>query len=174
MSSLGVFDVANYFLALTKSNEFDVRDGEEGISNLKLQKLCYYAQGFWLALKGECLFNEDIEAWQHGPAIFKLYEKYKEYKSNPIPASSDFDIDSIPKEIASFLNEIYQEYGQYSAWKLRAMTHRESPWLNAMERIRENPMPEDTKDLEAVYKGMESRIVSDQDMAKFFKTKIRS
>ena len=39
-----VHDVANSFLLLDKLN-----DGE-GISHLKLQKLVYYAQGFYLAI----------------------------------------------------------------------------------------------------------------------------
>jgi uncharacterized phage-associated protein len=28
----------------------NLKDGSEGISNLKLQKLCYYAQGLYLAI----------------------------------------------------------------------------------------------------------------------------
>ncbi|OQY42717.1 MAG: hypothetical protein B6240_13665 [Desulfobacteraceae bacterium 4572_87] len=55
-------------------------DEEAGdlISNLKLQKLVYYAQGFYLALYDEPLFNEPIEAWTHGPVIRELYRSYNE------------------------------------------------------------------------------------------------
>ena len=48
-------DVALYFLA--------IQDDEEAISNLKLQKLLYYAQGFNLALTGEPLSAERAEVW---------------------------------------------------------------------------------------------------------------
>lgn len=47
------------------------------ISNLKLQKLLYYAQGCYLALKNEPLFNEQIVNWAHGPVVEEIYHKYK-------------------------------------------------------------------------------------------------
>lgn len=59
---LTCFDVADYFL--TQSNETQSNDENSGdfLSNLKLQKLVYYAQGFSLALLNRPLFNEEIEA----------------------------------------------------------------------------------------------------------------
>jgi len=56
-------DVARYFLTLMSEENGDL------ISNLKLQKLVYYAQGSSLALWGNPLFSEKIEAWLHGPVI---------------------------------------------------------------------------------------------------------
>ncbi len=56
-------DAAKYFLAQTSEDAGDL------ISNLKLQKLLYYAQGFHLALYDEPLFPEAIEAWTHGPVL---------------------------------------------------------------------------------------------------------
>src|SRR5450631_518283 len=53
--------VADYFLSLVDEEAGD------SLSNLKLQKLVYYAQGFSLALTGKRLFDEAIEAWEHGP-----------------------------------------------------------------------------------------------------------
>jgi uncharacterized phage-associated protein len=47
-------DVARYFLAKSEPEAGDT------ISNLKLQKLCYYAQGFHLAVFGEALFGDRI------------------------------------------------------------------------------------------------------------------
>ena len=50
------------------------QDSEEpDISNLKLLKLLYYAQGTFLALYGRPLFNESIEAWLHGPVVPDVY-----------------------------------------------------------------------------------------------------
>ena len=73
-------EVARYFLSLTDE------DAGELISNLKLQKLLYYAQGFHLVIYGEPLFPETIEAWAHGPVVTSVYHQYKEYGSEPIPA----------------------------------------------------------------------------------------
>ncbi|SEQ25544.1 Uncharacterized phage-associated protein [Amphritea atlantica] len=117
-------DVAQYFLYLDGTNEGD------GISNLKLQKLVYYAQGFYSAIFDKPLFNEDISAWTHGPVVPDLYHQYKQCGSNHIPPVNDFDASSLEKDELELIEEVFEVFGQYSAWKLRNMTHEESPWLD--------------------------------------------
>ncbi|MFH1034436.1 MAG: type II toxin-antitoxin system antitoxin SocA domain-containing protein [Pseudomonadota bacterium] len=121
-------DVARYFL--TQANpEFG-----DGISNLKLQKLVYYAQGFHLALFESPLFNESIEAWEHGPVVPMLYHAYKEHGAGAIPVPDDINFDIYDQQTQELLNEVYSVYGQYAAWKLRNMTHEEAPWKIAYEK----------------------------------------
>lgn len=122
-----VFDVANYFLAQSDEEAGDL------ISNLKLQKLVYYAQGFHLAVCGDCLFGETLEAWQHGPVVPALYHKYKHYGAGGIPAPINPDFAGLTSEQVGLLEEVYAVYGQFSAWKLRNMTHDEAPWRDAAE-----------------------------------------
>ena len=119
-------EVARYFLSLTDEEAGDL------ISNLKLQKLLYYAQGFHLAIFREHLFPEPIEAWAHGPVVTDVYHQYKEYGSEPIP-TEDVDFSLFDADEKEFLNEIYCEFGQFSAWKLRAITHDEPPWADAYD-----------------------------------------
>jgi uncharacterized phage-associated protein len=123
--------VAAYFLAKAAQEE----DGE-WISNLKLQKLLYYAQGTHLALKKGILFPESISAWNHGPVVTSVYHKYKEHGANPLPAPKDFDISQYSEDLQDFLDEVYSVYGQFSAGKLRRMTHEEPPWQEAFENNR--------------------------------------
>ncbi|TKB81246.1 MAG: DUF4065 domain-containing protein [Nitrospira sp.] len=120
-----VKDIATYFLALSDPKVGDL------ISNLKLQKLCYYAQGFHLAIHGTKLFPEKIEAWTHGPVVRELYQAYKKHGDGAIPLPEKFDISIYGKNTQELLNEVYSVYGQYSAWKLRNMTHEEPPWMDA-------------------------------------------
>lgn len=122
-------DVAKYFLTLNANDE----EVGELISNLKLQKLVYYAQGFHLAIMDEPLFDSSIEAWAHGPVVPSLYHDYKEYGAGAIPAPIGFDLESIDKETRDLLDEVYNVFGQFSAWKLRNMTHEEPPWKEAFE-----------------------------------------
>ncbi|CRI58982.1 putative phage-associated protein [Pseudomonas sp. TE6288] len=113
-------DVANYFLTL---------EGETGeISNLKLQKLVYYAQGFSLALLGAPLFEERIEAWMHGPVVADLYRRFSQHGSNPIPMPAVFEPTCFSRDQTRLIKEVFEVYGQYSAWKLRQLTHEEDPW----------------------------------------------
>ena len=71
---VGVQDVAQYIL-----------DTLDGVTTKKLQKLCYYAQGFALAKLKTPLFMDDIDRWQHGPVISSLWREYSQFGSNPIP-----------------------------------------------------------------------------------------
>ena len=115
--------VSQFFLTLTDP------DAGDFISNLKLQKLVYYGQGFHLAMHGEKLFNEDILAWEHGPVVEELYHEYKGYGASGIPMPEDFDVATFTDKQNELLREVYEVYGQFSAWKLRNMTHSERPWL---------------------------------------------
>ena len=120
--------IADFFRSLTDADVGDL------ISNLKLQKLCYYAAGVMAAARNSDdspLFAEPIKAWQHGPVVPVLYHKFKEYGSAGIPPIENYDFSELEKRDVVVLNDVYNFYGQYSAWKLRNMTHEEAPWLEA-------------------------------------------
>ncbi len=123
--TLSCFDVANYFLAQQSEDAGDL------ISNLKLQKLVYYAQGCHLALFNAPLFQEPLEAWLHGPVVPELYHLYKQYGAGAIPLPVGMDFSVFSAETQELLDEVYSVYGQFSAWKLREMTHNEPPWKDA-------------------------------------------
>jgi uncharacterized phage-associated protein len=114
--------IAKYFLGLVDDELGD------SLSNLKLQKLMYYAQGVHLAMHGSPLFPEAIEAWEHGPVVPELYHSFKQHGSEPIPPDETFDPSELSQELRDMLNEVYAVYGQFSASQLRTMTHDEAPW----------------------------------------------
>ncbi|MFD2419431.1 Panacea domain-containing protein [Amycolatopsis pigmentata] len=62
--------VAKWFVAWAEA------DDEATLSNLKLQKLLYYAQGHYLALTGRPLFDDEIQAWSHGPVVPAVYRQW--------------------------------------------------------------------------------------------------
>jgi uncharacterized phage-associated protein len=120
---LSCFDIANYFISLAnETGSF--------ISNLKLQKLVYYAQAWHLALYDEPLFADDFQAWVHGPVIPSLYQKYKSFGWQPIleEASPEITNPAIPEKIWLFLDEVAEEYFACDAYELEQMTHAEAPW----------------------------------------------
>jgi uncharacterized phage-associated protein len=131
-----VYDVAKCFLYLDSENEGD------GLSNLKLQKLIYYAQGFYGAIFDKPLFDNGIYAWTHGPVVPELYQEYKQHGSNRIDTPLNFDLSCLDKDEFELINEVFDVFGQYSAWKLRNMTHEESPWLNHELNAEEIPFIE--------------------------------
>lgn len=145
MPPLTCFDVAEYLLS--KSEE----EAGDAVSNLHLQKLVYYAQGFSLALNNRPLFNEPICAWQQGPVCVPLFEQYREHGSSGIPVPEHVDLSKFSKEDLALLDEVHEVYGQFAAWKLRDMVMHEDPWRDT--EIRE--------------------IIPWESMARFFKTRLR-
>jgi len=107
----------------------------ESPSPMKLQKLCYYAQGFKLA-EGEQLFPEDFQAWQHGPVIPELYQKYSAYSWRAIDVALPEEIQD--KGLAEKVEDIVYAFGRYDGAALSTMTHREAPWLDARNGIPES------------------------------------
>ena len=126
MAILGASDVADYFLAMQNAL------GTSGpINNMKMQKLCYYAQGFALAKLQQPLFFDHIEAWQHGPVVPSLWNKYKDFGYKPLPAPDrTIDHKGFSWEIRGLLHEVAHSYEHLSDWELRNKTHMESPWLD--------------------------------------------
>jgi len=118
------FDVARFFLSLVDEDAGDV------MTNLKLQKLVYYAQGFHLAIHGSPLFRERIFAWEYGPVVPVLYHALKVKGSSPISIEDleDFPHNKLENGTKKLLREINSVYGQFSAVRLMQLTHREPPW----------------------------------------------
>ncbi len=131
-----VNDVAKCFLYLDEQNDGD------GISNLKLQKLVYYAQGFHCAIFDAPLFDDTISAWTHGPVVANLYHQYKSFGSNRISLPDSFDKSVLSDDEFGLIEEVFEVFGQFSAWKLRDMTHEETPWLNHEHDAGEIPLSE--------------------------------
>lgn len=119
-------EVADFFLAFANEKG-------ELLTNLKLQKLVYYAQAWHLALKGEALFDADFEAWVHGPVVPDLYFKFKKYGFTPIKSSSTMEkvSKSFDEDTMAFLQEVAKIYVRYGAYDLELMTHKEEPWIKA-------------------------------------------
>lgn len=114
--------VAEYILSNSNPQEGDI------ISHLKLQKLLYYCQGFHLAIRNAPLFSESIHHWDHGPVVPDLYYQYKKYGNAALPIPENFDDSVITQSEKEVIDEVLTVYGQFSAWKLRNMTHDEPPW----------------------------------------------
>lgn len=117
-----VYQIANLILRLAYNGY-----GSEPISNLKLQKLLYYEQGYHLAYFGIPLFDEEIEAWKYGPVVPQIYEKYKIHDDRPIlPEDGEVAIAGEPYDL--FYN-IFTHFNRYSAFGLMEKTHSEDPWM---------------------------------------------
>ena len=104
----------------------------EEVTPLMLQKLLYFSQGLSLILYKEPLFEEDCEAWVHGPVYPKVYNLFKDFKYNPIDDARFAVLYGKVHELTSreqeVLDLVIASFGLYSGKALEKITHNEQPW----------------------------------------------
>lgn len=132
--------VAKYFINLSNSDE------KENITNLKLQKLLYYAQGFYLALENEPLFSDEIQAWAHGPVVPDVYSEFKRYGYKEIKEKYQLE-GNISISEKNIIEKTWAIFKSYDGKQLEELTHLEDPWINARKGLPEmtsstNPIEE--------------------------------
>lgn len=132
-----VEDVEKFFIIKGQ----DLEDDENlKVSPLKLQKLMYYAQGWTIAYTNHNLFDNDFEAWKHGPVIPQVYHKYKTFGYNRIPNEFNISIEDLNLKQIQFkiLEWVWDKYSKYEAKFLEDLTHMEYPW-----RLTRGDLPSD-------------------------------
>jgi len=140
--------IANYFL--DKSEQSD-----SSINLMELQRLVYFAHGWYLGLESKPLINEPIQAWSFGPVIYQLYRDFKEFGLDPIQGrakslGSDLKLyepsiemekedDDEAKYTKGFLDRIWEIYGQYTYIQLSNLSHEKgSPWHKVCMKFQGN------------------------------------
>jgi uncharacterized phage-associated protein len=128
--------VANWFIDRNRVDHFD-------LTHLKIQKLLYYAQGFYLANFDKPLFEDNIEAWKYGPVIQSIYfglrfceksqqivDKIQGYViENGEYITTTPTIDANDLQTTDFLSAFWLMYAKYNAWTLVNSTHQNgTPW----------------------------------------------
>ena len=131
--------------------------GKEAMTHKKLQKLCYYAQAWHLALHGSELFAERFEAWVHGPVSPVLYSIYVDYGWEKIPSEASQPI--LDEASEGILQAVWNTYGSFDGDQLEALTHSEVPW----QKARGNLQPCDTC----------TRKIEHQDMRDYYLQKFK-
>ena len=123
--------IANYFIDIANAS------GEQ-LSPMKLQKLVYYAVGWFAGHTGKPLVDEAVEAWQYGPVFPSLYHEFKRFGSGAITEKAFECADGCKRrEVATpgdphvrqFLDNVWSSYGKYTGIALSEMAHAaDSPW----------------------------------------------
>lgn len=137
-----VLDICRYVINYSNQKGY-------GISNLKLQKILYFIQAYFLSYTDshDPCFSETIEAWDFGPVVPEAYHEYKQYGSGDIPMITSYlefdsdniwDVTRIPYDdnIISpadkiIINSVIDKFADYSATDLVSLTHNQAPWKNA-------------------------------------------
>ena len=130
----------------------------EEITPLALQKMLYYVQGIYMVLFDEELFEEECEAWAHGPVFVDVYNVFRSFKYNPIDdtrfAMLKNRFNELTKDERMAIDLVLESFGMYSGKVLEKITHEETPWIEA----RSNCLPDEPS----------SEIISKKSIKKYF------
>jgi len=147
-----------YYIA---NNIIDIAQREEiGLSNLSLQKIMYFLQGYYLVLVNKPLSNEPFQPWDYGPVIPTIYHYYKRYGRGQIldyckeydPIEKDFvayKIGTSDKSFVDALGRVWKTYGAKDPFELVHLSHK---YGGAWHKAREN----------------DSLVINDEDIKKEF------
>lgn len=129
------------------------RGGKNDLTMLKLQKLLYYAQAYYLANYNKPLFDEEFQAWVHGPVNREIFDRFKETHSlYSITTCKDlrmgFDEEVLAKDDREYIDDFLNSFGHLSGADLEVMSHNDAPWIKARNGLKpleecENVIPKD-------------------------------
>jgi uncharacterized phage-associated protein len=115
--------IANRFLELASAKG-------RTLTPMQVQKLVYIAHGWQLGLAGCPLIRDEVQAWQYGPVIPRLYNALRNYGGNPVTATLSSDPgDLLGAAEDHLVCQVYDLYGGYSGSQLSQLTHAaQTPW----------------------------------------------
>ena len=119
-------EVARFFINIANTIPTD-----DLMTNMRVNKLLYFAQGECLRQLGKPLFDEDMEAWDYGPVVPSVYRTYKEFGREPIKDGVGYQ-DTFSEQEKDVLFDVLSYYGQFSTSALVALSRQvQSPWTAA-------------------------------------------
>lgn len=141
MALMNVMDVADFFISTANDGE---PEEDDGITNMKLNKLLFFAQAASLQRFGKPLFDAPLEAWKYGPVVKDVYRTFKGYQRDSIAkVARPFDWKTLSPDVLDLLCDVYRAYARdYSATGLMRMTHKPgTPWSQVYEPNRNKEIP---------------------------------
>ena len=119
------------------------------ISNLKLQKLLYFAWLDYFDKYGRHLFDDDnFQAWKYGPVVPSVYYEFWVHAGNIImgtyPPSKDVD-----ETTSKFLLDILKKYEKTGLGKIVEKSHESAPWAENYVEGRRVEIPYQQMEAEA-------------------------
>lgn len=121
-----VMDICRYVVFYSNKKNY-------GISNLRLQKILYFIQAYFLRIKKQPCFQEQIEAWDFGPVVPTAYHFYKKFGAGEIPDYRDPQTVFLAKNDQKIINGVIDLLSKYTTTQLVSMTHRQYPWKKNYE-----------------------------------------
>ena len=130
-------EIADFFISLGNA------ENEDPMTNLRINKLLYFAQGWNLQRFGKPLFDEAIKAWKYGPVVETIFRKYHSYGRNIITeCSPSFSLAGFTSDEIQLLLDVYNKYRTFSTSRLVEKSHEgNTPWAKVYEEGENKTIP---------------------------------
>lgn len=117
--------------SLTVANRFLEIADERGdtLTPMQLIKLVYIAHGWHLGLYGVPLIRDEVQAWQYGPVVPRLYQAVKSFRSHPVVGPLRTAPEELDPAALNTIEQVYDLYSEMSGPALSRLTHADgTPW----------------------------------------------
>lgn len=106
------------------------------ITNLRLQKLLYFIQAYFLMKSnGERVaFNEEVEAWDLGPTVPCIFHQYKRFGSGQIPFNDKSYSGIFSDDERKMIEDVILHFKDKSSIYMMEVTHNQKPWKEAYNK----------------------------------------
>jgi|GEM_PF-4225085 len=140
------FDIAHYIVVYYSS--ITKYSGGNDLVNTKLQKLLFFVQEEALVRTGMPIFQEKIYAWNYGPVVPEVYEKYdKQYRGRIIQlkfVGDEYKVNILDEKERYMINKVIVEKGKFSSGELNRQFDNE--WCYAYTKADHNIQLREDKD----------------------------
>jgi uncharacterized phage-associated protein len=137
---------------------------------MQLLKLVYFAHGWSLATFDRPLIRDEVQAWQYGPVIPRVYNAFAHTRGAPItsqwagtngaPLRANLTADE-----QALLVDVFEGYGHLHAFQLSDLTHQAgTPWLEVFNTSGAySPIPDET--IKRYFKALAAEAEPEREMA---------
>lgn len=115
-------DVANFFVD-------SLRGSEDPMTNARLNKFIYFAQGYCLQRLGRPLFSDEVEAWTYGPVVPEVYHAFKtdDKYAHIVETKGPYDVHEFSPEEINLMLDVIEKYDKLSTRSMIDESHQ-GPW----------------------------------------------
>ena len=130
--SMKVIDLSDYII-----NYCDYK--QQKISNITLQKILYFVQGYYVSNFGKLLFDERIDKWGYGPTVPLAYYHFATQKldDDRFVTSTSYAILPLKKNEIELIDLVIDHCLSYKPSSLVALSQQTYPvsWVNEGDTI---------------------------------------
>jgi uncharacterized phage-associated protein len=111
-------------------------DAGRPLTQIEVQKLLFFSEGWHLAIVGKPLFDEEFQAWANGPVIPSIYDRLKRYSSHTIPRSEIKSLDflALGGLLLDLSLRVFETYKENDPGAMVGLTHLPgTPWIQVRQ-----------------------------------------